>query len=194
LVLPDGHRVPIADGLVIGRDKSSDVRIRDPKASRAHARVIVEASVVEIEDLGSSNGTRLNGKVIRRRILRPGDVIQIGKTLITYSEDPVEHADPVEDSVSDASSSGVPSPREIEVIEFIDETVEVAKLAPMKRPTEELVTTPRRALHYSVKSTGRGFLGDDLRQMAGAQRLVAVVLVVVVAVGMGYVALRLVAG
>ncbi len=185
LVLPDGHRVPIADGLIIGRDKTSNVRIRDPKASREHARVIVEASVVEIEDLGSSNGTRLNGKTIRRRILRPGDVIQIGTTLIAYSEEPVE------DAVSDR---GMPSPGETEVIEFVDETVEVPKLAPLKGAADEVVSTVRRPLHYSKKPTGRGFLGDDLRQMAGPQRLMVVVIVVVIAAAMGYVALRLAAG
>jgi hypothetical protein len=187
LVLPDGHKVPIADGLIIGRDKTSSVRIRDPKASREHARVIVEASVVEIEDLGSSNGTRLNGKTIRRRVLRPGDVIQIGTTLIAYSQEPVE------DAVRDASSRGMPSPGETEAIEFVDETVEVPKLAPLKGAADELVSTVRRPLHYSKKPTGRGFLGDDLRQMAGPQRLVVVVMVVVLAAAMGYAALRLAA-
>ena len=41
--------------------------------------MIVEAGVVEVEDLGSSNGTMLNGKPVDRRMLRDGDRIQFGK-------------------------------------------------------------------------------------------------------------------
>lgn len=86
LQLSDGKVVPVQNGLVLGRVAGCDIVIDDTKASRRHARIVVEGGVVEVEDLESSNGTLLNGKPVTRRVLRPGDVVQIGKTAITYRE------------------------------------------------------------------------------------------------------------
>ena len=86
LELADGAMVGVRDGLVLGRVASCDVVVADTKASRRHARLIVEAGVVEVEDMGSSNGTMLNGKPVDRRMLRDGDRIEIGKTSIVYRE------------------------------------------------------------------------------------------------------------
>jgi predicted component of type VI protein secretion system len=82
----DGRVLPVRHGFVIGRVAGCDLVIDDGKASRRHARLLVEAGVVEIEDLDSSNGTMLNGKPVTRRVLRGGDQVQIGKTVITYDE------------------------------------------------------------------------------------------------------------
>ena len=86
LELADGAMVGVRDGLVLGRVSACDVVVADAKASRRHAQLIVEAGVVEVEDLGSSNGTMLNGKPVDRRMLRDGDRIEIGKTVIVYRE------------------------------------------------------------------------------------------------------------
>lgn len=86
LQLADGRTVLVSDGIVIGRVPGCDCVIDDTKASRRHARVVVQNGVVEIEDLDSSNGTLLNGKPVTRRLLRPGDQVQIGKTVLAYHE------------------------------------------------------------------------------------------------------------
>ena len=86
LELPDGQTVGVRDGLLLGRVTACDVVVADAKASRRHARLIAESGVVEIEDLESSNGTLLNGRPIDRRMLRDGDRIEIGKTVIVYRE------------------------------------------------------------------------------------------------------------
>lgn len=86
LTLPDGRHVAVRDGLLLGRVAECDVVIDDHKASRRHAKIVVEAGVVEIEDLGSSNGTLLNGKPVSRRLLREGDEVQIGKSVLKYHE------------------------------------------------------------------------------------------------------------
>ena len=86
LELPDGQTVGVRDGLLMGRVTACDVVVADAKASRRHARLIAESGVVEIEDLESSNGTLLNGRPIDRRMLRDGDRIEIGKTVIVYRE------------------------------------------------------------------------------------------------------------
>ena len=75
LVLPDNSRVEVADGMIVGRVAGCDVVIPDVKVSRQHARLIAQGGVVEVEDMGSSNGTKLNGKSVTRRMLRDGDVL-----------------------------------------------------------------------------------------------------------------------
>lgn len=81
-----GKHVPVRNGFVIGRVAGCDLVIDDSKASRRHARIVVEAGVAEVEDLDSSNGTRLNDKPVTRRVLRDGDRIQIGATVLVYRE------------------------------------------------------------------------------------------------------------
>ncbi len=85
-MMADGRTIVVRGELVIGRVAGCDVVLDDTKASRRHARLIVEAGVVEIEDLGSSNGTLLNGKTVTRRVLRPGDEVQIGSHVLFYCE------------------------------------------------------------------------------------------------------------
>lgn len=92
LALPDGTRLALKDGFVLGRVAGCDLVIDDTKASRRHAKFVVEAGVVEIEDLQSSNGTLLNDKPVTRRVLREGDRIRIGKTVLVFHEGDVPGA------------------------------------------------------------------------------------------------------
>ena len=92
LELRDGQRVPVRNGLLIGRVAGCDVVIADAKASRRHARIVFEGGVAEVEDLESSNGTLLNGKPVQRRMLRHGDEIRIGTTLLVFREEAVAPA------------------------------------------------------------------------------------------------------
>ncbi|HEY1959959.1 MAG TPA: GGDEF domain-containing protein [Polyangiaceae bacterium] len=67
---------------VLGRGTAATIRLGDDGISRRHARVIVENNAVRIEDLGSSNGTLVNGQLIQNQGLRDGDKIQLGSTTI----------------------------------------------------------------------------------------------------------------
>ena len=58
-----------ATAFTIGRDASCELHIDDPKISRRHARVIPQSGIWYIEDLGSSNGTSLNGELVTRAVL-----------------------------------------------------------------------------------------------------------------------------
>jgi two-component system, NtrC family, response regulator AtoC len=74
------HPLPEAGAVSIGRDDDDDVRIDEPNASRHHARLHV-GTVLEIEDLGSTNGTRLRGNLLQpgqRATVLPGEAISIG--------------------------------------------------------------------------------------------------------------------
>jgi len=72
-----------AHGHVIGRSADADIRISDPYSSEFHARVGMQDGQVVVHDLGSTNGTYVNG----RRVTSPtsvtrGDTVQIGKTIL----------------------------------------------------------------------------------------------------------------
>lgn len=70
----------------IGRDAKSDIQLFDSEASRTHAEIRTAADgTSELLDLGSSNGTRVNGQPILREPLASGDRIEIGSTLLIYT-------------------------------------------------------------------------------------------------------------
>jgi hypothetical protein len=66
--------------LTIGRATDVEVVLVDPLASRRHARLSSRAGRLVISDLGSTNGTRLNGDAVREAVVGPGDRIEIGAT------------------------------------------------------------------------------------------------------------------
>lgn len=74
-----GTKVPVTGPVVIGRSPGADIVIGDDFVSGKHARVSTSADEAVLEDLGSTNGTLLNGsRVTAPQSLRPGDAIDIG--------------------------------------------------------------------------------------------------------------------
>lgn len=68
-----------ADEVVIGRDENGSLVLTDASVSRRHARVTVgEDGSILVQDLGSTNGTAVNGQPTERSLLRPGDHLEIG--------------------------------------------------------------------------------------------------------------------
>jgi predicted component of type VI protein secretion system len=205
LELPDGKTVDVADGLVLGRTSSCAVVIKDNKASRRHAQLIVAGPVVEIEDLDSSNGTLLNDKPVKRRMLRDGDVVQIGTTRITYRERSLSETwAPAPPDQPDQPAAGEDLFAE-DVLEFADdEVVQVPKTPPPPPPPRldqpasgismtKTVVMPKRT-RPPTPLGGKPVLriGDDLRQMSVSMRLLSVLAALAVAGALGYLAYRLV--
>ncbi len=73
--------------VVVGRDAPAELRLKhEDGASRKHCQLIADGRVVYLEDLGSSNGTKLNDKRIDRRVpVRPGDTVTVGKVRLRVS-------------------------------------------------------------------------------------------------------------
>ncbi len=86
LTLPGGQRVEIREGhYVMGRSLDSDVVVNDSNVSRRHAEFVCAAGEVVVRDLGSTNGTKVNGVAVTgEQILRHGDVIGLGAVTITF--------------------------------------------------------------------------------------------------------------
>lgn len=80
-----GVRVPLDREVVLGRDPACALALGTPDASRRHARVVPLAGGGHaVEDLGSTNGTRVNGERVGHRVLAPGDRIALGTTVLRY--------------------------------------------------------------------------------------------------------------
>ena len=85
LVLGDGTRVAIGDEpLTVGRLPECAVVLTDHNASRRHAQIRRVGDQIVVVDLGSTNGTRVNGAPVHERRLADGDVITIGRTAMRF--------------------------------------------------------------------------------------------------------------
>ncbi len=67
------------NAISIGRDPQSDIHLDNAGVSRRHAQIVLDGERIEVLDVGSSNGTFVNGYPAAERILAPGDIIQVGK-------------------------------------------------------------------------------------------------------------------
>jgi hypothetical protein len=85
LLLPDGRRVTVgSDAVVVGRLPECEVVLSDSNVSRRHAELRRKGDGVFVTDLGSTNGTRVNGVPIREQILASGDEISVGSTRLIF--------------------------------------------------------------------------------------------------------------
>lgn len=81
----DGLKYPVSKrGIIIGRRRTSDIRIEDTNVSRVHASIDCVDDDYYLTDLGSTNGTYVNGVSIHKRKLVPGDLIRIGTTILEF--------------------------------------------------------------------------------------------------------------
>ena len=89
LLVRDDQEIALAPGYnILGRDHLVSGWIDDSTVSRRHARISVSGKTAEIEDLGSKNGTFVNGKRVggRRVRLSDGDQIQVGSVFLVFRE------------------------------------------------------------------------------------------------------------
>ncbi len=77
----------VRDGATMGRSDNADIRVDDPFASSAHARIFTRGDFMWIEDMGSTNGTYLNGRTLRSaERLKMADIVRIGDSEYRYQE------------------------------------------------------------------------------------------------------------
>jgi hypothetical protein len=77
--LQAGSAYDLSEGALLGRGDGADIRLEDSFASTRHARLVPQGDVIVLEDLGSTNGTYLNGEPLRGpQPLHVGDQIKIG--------------------------------------------------------------------------------------------------------------------
>lgn len=102
--LDEGRRFELLTPLsAIGRDQACFIRLQDTEISRRHAEVYKSADGFRFRDLGSANGCFVNCKSVRDVLLKPGDQIQVGQTVLLFAplagEIGAEVADPFLESL-----------------------------------------------------------------------------------------------
>lgn len=79
------------DTITVGKDATlSDFVLRDPSVSREHARLQRQGDQFVLTDLASSNGTSINKQAVNQAMLRDGDVIYIGSTVLVFKHVPAQ--------------------------------------------------------------------------------------------------------
>lgn len=73
----------VTDSVVVGRSQEADIMLEDPYASEFHLRLTAKEGRLILNDLGSTNGTYVNGRRVTTPVdLRRGDAVQVGKTVM----------------------------------------------------------------------------------------------------------------
>lgn len=128
-----GLNVPLHDGkpLVVGR-KRGDLILDDPLVSGSHCRILGKDEGFVLQDLGSTNGTMVDGRMVREAALKPGSEITIGasKMILYVGEDPREKVD----------APARPTPSQLEIAWLLDEElVELRSGADRTRPPADVI-------------------------------------------------------
>jgi len=81
----NGTRHPLVKArTVIGRGSDADITVDDTGTSRRHVEILWDGSRAQVRDLGSTNGSQLNGAPVSQAILEPDSVVTIGRTRIVF--------------------------------------------------------------------------------------------------------------
>jgi DNA-binding CsgD family transcriptional regulator len=109
-------------GFVIGRGDEADGRLQADGVSRRHAKVLDHGDgLVNLLDLGSTNGTFLNGRRVDAAVLREGDEVRIGQVVLRFGYEGDENvtADPPPPRTSAPAIAELLTPRELEVARLV---------------------------------------------------------------------------
>ncbi len=158
-----------------GRSPANDVVLDVPEASRQHCRFFKEGSAWFVEDLGSSNGTLVNGRKVSKFELQDGDVISVGSVSIRFLDAGVEAPEPaVEDGWGDDEISleqdvvlvlGT-APRRGEIVKISGDSFTVGR-----KPRNALVLSDPSVSgdHAELRKRGAGWVVKDLGSSNGTK-------------------------
>jgi hypothetical protein len=125
--------------VLLGRTHECDVPLYEAGVSRGHARIFLEGGVWLLEDLGSANGTLVNGRQVARHTLEEGDAITIGPVVLTWRPGPLDAAT--------AGEPGVHHTRLLSVAEQQRSTSRALEMLSAGGPSEELAELAVRGAH-----------------------------------------------
>lgn len=97
---------PEGESWVAGRSNEADLVLADDTVSRKHARIYRARGTLWVRDLGSRNGTKVNGEAVHQRRLRPGDRITIGANLMRLDLVPISQIAQAKPKPEESASAG----------------------------------------------------------------------------------------
>jgi len=149
----DGQRRSFSvtrDMTVIGRREDCDLRIPLSDVSRKHCRMILNGDAIKVEDLGSSNGTYVNGERVQQAELTPGDTLQVGPVVFVVQVDgfpadedlnPVTVATAAGAAAAGAGAEGDEEPVDLEAAEDGEPVTATADAGDDEEPLDLETTT-----------------------------------------------------
>jgi predicted component of type VI protein secretion system len=165
-----GRMIPVLGrSFLIGRDQSCQLRPRDGRVSRRHAEIRVEDDAAFLHDLGSTNGTFLNGEAVAAILpLRDGDRIQIGPYSVTVAIDEAEDSPdrPPSDDESPAwsitpESTAEPSPDSSGSVTHLSPSEEERPRLSESAPSVAVPKLTTREADDLLKEMSIGWPSDD---------------------------------
>ncbi|MBK9385506.1 MAG: FHA domain-containing protein [Planctomycetes bacterium] len=202
----------LRDGDLVGRVKGVAIVLAHESVSRKHAAIHIDGERVEVEDLGSSNGTFVNERQIVRQSLAPGDRVRFGRVALRFEagdEGLVSAAEPSagEPSVGEAAATALradfgaddwadddelllPGDAPAPVVAEPRIEMRARPSAEAPRPMASAATgtveeAPRqRVLQYRKVEAGGGLLAQDLSQWGWFARVAAIVVVLALSAGL----------
>jgi pSer/pThr/pTyr-binding forkhead associated (FHA) protein len=139
----EGREFEVSGAIVIGRDTSAGLVIDDPEASRRHASLSLDGSDLRVEDLGSTNGTFVNGaRISEPQALSQGDKLRIGTTVfdVQIAAEDEAQATRVGTALPDLDDLQVTAPRQVP--DFAKEEPPAAPAAPEPPAPEPVAPEP----------------------------------------------------
>lgn len=159
---------------VIGRREDCDLRIPLGDVSRKHCRLIQNGNELQLEDLGSSNGTYHNGQRIQETVIAPGDTIQIGPAIFVVQINGVpddENLQPFNNQAASALSSSTLAGNQLHDAEPADAEA-AAPSSPPAPPRVAPATKPRAAAAAEIiseSSDDSNILTDPAEMLNGVE-------------------------
>ena len=148
--------LPARDALVIGR-KEGDLLLDDPLVSSRHCQVLARNGDYVLQDLGSTNGTMVDGRFVREVVLKPGNEVAVGSTRLILFISGTEHGTAADTEDNNAGAHDLGPTNQIEIAWLLDEElVELKGSGERTRSTADVI-------------------GQDLRLPPGLNALVEVV-------------------
>ena len=143
-----GTVIEVTRPVAIGSSRNSDLHLRDARVSWNHARITLEGSDVFVEDLGSANGTLLNGTAVQRSKLQGGDTLDVGGTRLELQAEGAPRTAPLPVAAAPVAAAA-PAPSELE-LGLMKKT-----LAVLTEESERMKSASRRRRRKPLPASGR---------------------------------------
>jgi len=180
LVLDDGRsqrELMLRERLTVGRDPGCDVSDADPRLSRRHAEFSLTPFGLQVKDLESRNGVRVNGRFVKDALLSPGDLVEIGHLRLRFVDDAV--VDPAGQALATVSPRPVDQVQVKDGLE--DDRTRVIAAPPMSTLVSGAISVPPGA-RIAIADPGEIAIRESMRAPArlappalGVQDLMATV-------------------